>query len=142
MGITDTPEKQNVAVSNITLTNVSNSHSISPSDEIISGKILEKRITQILTNFQSEKSYEKNNIPIYSFATPISVKSKSQRRKKEKNVQMKKDLNNLEDQVVNVLITPESDLPSNDEILSEERLLNKVHDKSNVKITEDYYFSK
>ena len=108
-GITDTPEKQNVAVSNITLTNVSNSHSISPSDEIISGKILEKRITQILTNVQSEKSYEKNNIPIYSFATPISVKSKSQRRKKEKNVQMKKDLNNLEHQVVDVLITPESE---------------------------------
>ena len=141
-GITDTPEKQNVAVSNITLTNVSNSHSISPSDEIISGKILEKRITQILTNVQSEKSYEKNNIPIYSFATPISVKSKSQRRKKEKNVQMKKDLNNLEHQVVDVLITPESDLPSNDEILSEERLLNKVHDKSNVKIIEDSDFSK
>jgi ribosomal protein L44E len=141
-GITDTPEKQNVVVSNITLTNVSNSHSISSSDETISGKILEKRITQILTNVQSEKSYEKNNIPIYSFATPISVKSKSQRRKKEKNVQMKKDLNNLEDQVVDVLITPESDLPSNDEILSEERLLNKVHDKSNVNIIEDSNFSK
>ena len=137
-GIPDSPEKQNGSDSNITLTNVSNSEFILSSDEILSEKILEKRITQFLTNVQSDKSDENNTIP-------IPVKSKRQPRpprKKSKKVQSKKDLNNLEDQVVDAIIIQESDLPSNGETLSEERLSNKVYDKWNVKIIEDSDFLK
>ena len=137
-GMPDSPEKQNGAYSKITLTNVSNSESIPSSDETLSKKILEKRITQFLTNVQSDKSDENNTIP-------IPVKSKRQPRpprKKSKKVQSKKDLNNLEDQVVDAIIIQESDLPSNGETLSEERLSNKVYDKWNVKIIEDSDFLK
>ena len=112
--------------------------SISSSDEILSKNILEKRITQLLTNVQADKSDEKNTIP-------ISAKSERQPRpprKKSKKVQSKKDLNNLEDQVVGAIIIQESDLPSNGETLSEERSSNKVYVKSNVEILEESDFLK